>query len=318
MQLSAIVPTHDRPVALRRCLESLQAQTVERSSFEVVVVDDGSFGDVAGLLDTVASQGPVVMRCERQPPSGLNTARNLGVSVAVGDVIAFLDDDTLVAPGWAAALLSAFGSNPCDAVGGRVELALDGPAPEWLGARRYYLAEYDLGPESRWIEGDDPVPVGANCAIRRGVLDRVGGFHPGLDRIGTSLISNGDTELFRRLQARGGKLRYEPRASVTHCVASERLTVAYFLKRHYAQGVSDELLLTIQGQPPTLSRQAAVARKLLSELAPIGNRLCRDVLRGRGTVMARFDASYLVGRLRGAAMAVPGQLQIEPKPSAEL
>ncbi len=303
MRLSAIVPTHNRPVALRRCLQTLQAQDAPPSSLEVVVVDDGSPPEagIEALVQEISALGPVEMRCESIALSGLNEARNRGASVSTGEVLAFIDDDTLVSPGWATALLRAFEQHPCAAVGGRVELQLDGPAPEWLARRRYYLAEYDLGPEPFWltgelIDGRDPFPVGANCAVRRRDFNAHGGFLVGLDRIGRSLISNGDTEFFRRLHATGGRLRYEPGASLVHCVPTDRLTVRFFVKRHYAQGYSDQLLLALGGDRPDRHIQGFLLRKLGAG----AKRLAKDVLRGRGTVEGRFDVAYWIGRLSAA------------------
>lgn len=229
MTLSAIVPTHERPTVLRQCLETLRDQHVDPERFEVVVVDDGSASDIAAIVGDVAAGGPIRMLCERQSLTGLNGARNRGAAVAGGDVLAFLDDDTLVSPGWAQAMLSAFERHPCAGVGGKVKLQLTGPPPPWLAVRRYYLAEYDLGQEPHWLKGD-PVPVGANCAVRRSDFERMSGFHLGLDRIAGSLVSNGDTEFFRRLRAAGGRLRYEPNATVVHSVPADRLTVDFFLK----------------------------------------------------------------------------------------
>ena len=257
MQLSAIIPTHNRPDQLRRCLESLRQQDVDSSALEVVVVDDGSTEAIEPIVLQAAAGGVIPMRCERQDLAGLNAARNQGASVSTGPLLAFLDDDTVISPGWARALITAFEDPACSAVGGRVELELAAPAPPWLAGRRQYLAEYDLGPDPRWLksettghggEGGDPLPVGANCAVRRSVFDRVGGFRQGLDRIGDSLVSNGDTDSFRRPRARGGALRHEPSAQVIHCVPAERLTVDYFIRRQHAQGVSDELLLAQDGQ----------------------------------------------------------------------
>jgi GT2 family glycosyltransferase len=247
------------------------------------------------------------MGCERQRLSGLNGARNRGVAVAAGELLAFLDDDTLVSPGWARAVMGAFDSQPCAAVGGKVELSLAGPEPDWLAERRYYLAEYDLGSDARWLSGDpwrggDPLPVGANCAVRRGDFDRVGGFHLGLDRIAGSLVSNGDTEFFRRLRTAGGAFWYEPEARVVHCVPAERLTIEFFTRRHYAQGVSDELLMMLGGEAPTWRRRYRLAREVVHAAKILAN----DVRRGRGTVNARFWASYWAGRLSAVGKCPPG------------
>jgi glycosyltransferase involved in cell wall biosynthesis len=308
MKLSAIVPTHNRPEVLRDCLETLQAQEVDPSALEVIVVDDGSSVDIGAVVAAVADRGPIAMRCDRLELTGLNGARNRGASLASGEVFAFLDDDTLVSPGWAAALLRAFERHPCAAVGGKVELRLDGPEPAWLPRRRYYLAEYDLGADPFWlddelVDGRDSSPVGANCAIRQSEFQRLAGFRGGLDRIADSLVSNGDTEFFRRLRASGGRMRYEPEAAVIHCVPADRLTVDFFVKRHYAQGVSDELLLGLRGEPASWRRRMQLGGKLWEG----SKRLAKDVLRGRGTVEGRFQLSYWMGRARalGKAPATP-------------
>ena len=306
MRLTAIVPTHNRPDVLRQCLETLAAQDIEPSALEVVVVDDGSPSDIAAVVAGVSDHGAIEMRCERQELTGLNGARNRGASVARGDVLAFLDDDTLVSPGWAATLLRAFEREPCAAVGGKVELQLAGPEPEWLTTRRYYLAEYDLGSEPFWLDGDlvdgrDALPVGANCAVRRSDFDVVGGFRSGLDRIKDSLVSNGDTEFFRRLRAVGGRLRYEPDARVVHCVPADRLTVEYFAKRHHAQGISDELLLSVERGPGSWGRRWLFARRI----AGAAGLLCRDVLHGRGTVNGRFELNYWAGRFSAVGVSPP-------------
>ena len=269
------------------------------------MVDDGSDApaEIQSVVKDAARDADIQMRYERLALGGLNGARNHGASVAQGDVLAFLDDDTLVSPGWAAALLRTFEQQPCAAVGGKVQLRLDGPEPAWLSTRRYYLAEYDLGPEPCWltgelIDGRDPFPVGANCAVRRSDFNALGGFVTGLDRIGKSLVSNGDTEFFRRLHATGRTLRYEPEAGVIHCVPGDRLTVKFFAKRHYAQGYSDQLLLTMGGHAPDWPTRA----HLLGKLRQGATRLGKDVLKGRGTVEARFEIDYWAGRLAATGM----------------
>jgi GT2 family glycosyltransferase len=301
MRLSAIVPTHNRPAALRACLATLQHQDADPAALEVVVVDDGSEEDVSALVAEIAATGPIPMRCQRQPTSGLNGARNSGADVSSGEVLAFLDDDTLVSPGWASAMLAAFTDHPSAAVGGRVELKLDGPEPDWMRSRRNYLAEYDFGSEPRWLDRE-PVPVGANCAVLRSEFERIGGFRTGLDRIGRSLVSNGDTEFFLRLRTYGGRLRYEPAAHVLHCVPADRLTTRYFARRHYAQGVSDELLFADRGEPVSWRGRVGRARFL----AAGANWVLKDLLRRRSVLDGWFNMQYWAGRLATYGKAPPG------------
>lgn len=307
MKLSAIIPTHDRPDQLRRCLRTLCAQEIDASRFELVVVDDGGTGDTRRIVSELADRAAIVMRCERQDLAGLNVARNLGAAAATGSVLAFLDDDTLACEGWAQALLRAFADPQCAAVGGRVELDLPGRPPSWLAGRTQYLAEYDLGPDPRWLRGDpvqggDPLPVGANCGVRRSDFDRLGGFRPGLDRIGSSLVSNGDTDFFCRLRAMGGAIRYEPAARVLHCVGPERLTARYFARRQYSQGVSDELLLAYQGQRFSWLHRLGLARMVGRTAALMG----RDLAHGRGRTNGLLEMGYWLGRLAATAGRHPG------------
>lgn len=290
-RLSVIIPTRDRPELLRDCLQTVQRQRVVDDRLEVVVVDDGSERELGPVIESAPGQVPV--RLVRQDPEGLNPARNRGAEAAAGDLLAFVDDDTLLASSWAEAVLAAFEHRACAGMAGRVKLRFEGDAPSWVARpQREYLAEFDLGERPRWLD-QGPVPVGANCAVRRSELDRVGGFRPGLDRVGGSLVSNGDVEFFRRLRRLGGRLRYEPGAQVAHRVGAERLTREFFRRRAYAQGVSDALLAAEDG-PPWVVRVTREGWRC-GRTAPV---LARGLLTGQGSMNALQWASYCRGRLR--------------------
>lgn len=286
--LAVVIPTRDRPDLLRDCLRGLTTQTF--SDIEVLVVDDGSLTPLAPL---VASVDPS-FRCHRHDPVGLNTSRNAGAELTTAPLIAFLDDDTLVPPTWSGAVVRAFTETACAGVGGRVTLDMPTAPPRWLTAkRRRYLAEFDLGPSRRWLD-DGPVPVGANCAVRRSEIDRIGPFADGLDRVGASLISSGDTEFFLRLQRQGGRLLYDPDTCVAHRVASERMSVEWFHRRAHAQGVSDGRLAAHVGGPrrsPSRRRLREHARA--ARAVPI---LAKGLAQGRGATNARLWLSYCRGR----------------------
>ncbi len=102
MKISVIIRSRDEAPRLRLTLASLAEQ-----ADEIVVVDDGSIDDTAEM---VAEAGA---RCVRHPVSqGRSAASNRGAVVATGDVLVFLDGDTLAAPGMVAAHRAAHRGRP--------------------------------------------------------------------------------------------------------------------------------------------------------------------------------------------------------------
>ncbi len=97
MRVSFVVPTFRRPDALRSTLDALLRVDYPPSSYEVVVVDDGS-GDSTPELVRGLAESDSRIRYHPQPNSGVATARNNGARAASGDLLIFLDDDMLVEP----------------------------------------------------------------------------------------------------------------------------------------------------------------------------------------------------------------------------
>jgi len=94
-ELSVVVPTHDRARELVQLVDSLAAQDLEPSRFEVIVVDDGSAAPVEPLLARRAV--PFALRVERQELAGPGAARNRGVALARAELVVFFNDDAVPA-----------------------------------------------------------------------------------------------------------------------------------------------------------------------------------------------------------------------------
>ena len=235
--ISVVIPTRDRIEMLVRTLRSLAA-AADSGELEVLVVDDGSDPPIAEALE--GDVDGLELRVLRQEGAGLNAARNTGIAETSGSVVAFLDDDVLVEREWVRGLRAAFGEGSSIAVAaGRALPDSERPVPEWIEAQKLqYISILDLGDEPGPLPPHTG-PVGANLAVSRAWLERVGGFRAGLDREGRSLISGGDTDLVRRIEAAGGEVVYWPAATVHHFVPPERLTRSWFRRRAEAQGVSD-------------------------------------------------------------------------------
>ncbi|HWW62876.1 MAG TPA: glycosyltransferase [Thermoanaerobaculia bacterium] len=115
MSVSVVIPTYNRAATVGRAIDSVLAQGV---ACEIVVVDDGSTDDTASRLAAYGDR----IRVVTQPNGGVAAARNAGLRVATGDVIAFLDSDDEWLPGKLARQLSLLESDPRVAlVGGNAE-----------------------------------------------------------------------------------------------------------------------------------------------------------------------------------------------------
>jgi glycosyltransferase involved in cell wall biosynthesis len=116
LPLTVALCTRDRPELLRRALDSLAAQVPPPA--EVLVIDNAPRD--ARTRAVVEGIGGGV-RYAAEPVPGLDFARNRALAAASQEVVAFLDDDAVAGPGWAAALLAPFADPRVGAVTGRVE-----------------------------------------------------------------------------------------------------------------------------------------------------------------------------------------------------
>ena len=231
--ISVVVCTRDRPQSLARCLEALRALDYER--FEVIVVDNAS--REPSTADAVAA---TPFRYVREDHPGLDWARNRGAAEARYDIVAYTDDDVRVDPQWVQGVARAFASSETAAMTGLV-------LPGELETRAQHLFQVysrgmSKGTKAKQFNGavmsarekitTHFLGVGANMAFRRSVLQRLGGFDTALD-VGTPSAGGGDLDIFHRVLAAGGTIRYEPQALVWHY---DRRTMEGFRTQLYSNG----------------------------------------------------------------------------------
>lgn len=95
--VSVVVPTYNRGAAIASTIESVLAQTLKASEFEIVIVDDGSTDDTWEFLQSAYANHPQI-RLFRTPNGGVAKARNFGLEQARGEFTAYLDHDDLWKP----------------------------------------------------------------------------------------------------------------------------------------------------------------------------------------------------------------------------
>lgn len=267
IRVSAVVCTFDRPGALRRSLASLACQSLPRSSFEVIVVDNGPRAFAAALVGEEFPEARYI----RESHAGLSRARNAGLREAGGALVAYLDDDAEAAPDWLERIWAAFscGEPAPGCIGGRVDPVWEAPPPTWLSRELHdCLSLLDLS-ESRVVLQPGQWIVGCNMAFRRTLLERIGGFRESLGRRGRDLASMEEILALRQVRAAGFECHYDPAVRVRHHIPAERLEKAWFRRRLFWNGVSTARMEAELGRLSSpLGRLRRIASAALSLASP--------------------------------------------------
>jgi glycosyltransferase involved in cell wall biosynthesis len=211
--------------------------------WNVIVVDNNSTDDTRDVVTSRIASYPVELRYTFEMRQGKSHALNSGLTTTNAAIVAFTDDDVRVSEGWlAAACRPILDTATIDYTGGPVHPIWGQSCPPWLDQTRSdlwgTLAILDYGREPFIFEERRRVPIGANMAVRRSLIDRIGGFDPELGRRGNSLLGQEQAEFFCRSRAAGSRGMYVPAMVLHHHVPASRLTRSYFRRWWFWKGVS--------------------------------------------------------------------------------
>jgi glycosyltransferase involved in cell wall biosynthesis len=268
--VSVIVATRNRAALLGRALDALSRQDWPAGRFEIVVADNGSTDGTAVTVQTAArmDHAPPIRYLHVAEP-GKSAAVNAALAHASGGLIAFTDDDVRPAPEWIARLAGAFDRTGADFAAGRILPEWEEPPPAWLSPALYgVLAIPDNGTSALDIgdgSGAAVIPIGANMAVRRHVVERLGGLHTGLGKLEGTLRTGEDHEFYLRMRAAGYRGVYEPAALVWHLVPADRLVPSYFFRWLHQNG--RDVARLERAYPPDVRRWLGVPRYRWREAA---------------------------------------------------
>jgi glycosyltransferase involved in cell wall biosynthesis len=294
--LTVVVPTRDRPEMLAACLAALRADLADAD--EIVVADSAS-ADARAVAAAAELAGARVVRCDRP---GASLARNAGWRESRHELVAFVDDDVRVRPGWADALVAGFADDGIGFVSGRVVVPVEQAAAERPVAISSRTERERLHPG---LSGD--LGASANLAVRRRALVGVGGFDETLGP-GSWAASAEDLDLLDRLFRDGWTGQFEPQAVAEHDQWRTRPQLIR-LDWRYGKGMGVRLARLARWDRPR-------ARRLLREaVIEQGVRPVLDDLRhgyefGAVTVATRTLATVL-GLLVGTLGAVVRGTKLE-------
>lgn len=237
--ISIIIATKDRSAELKALLNSIrQVRGLDKFQLEIIVGDNNSTDGTWDTLVSESKQFPALHPLKVKTP-GKSSVLNQAIRVAQGEVMAFLDDDVVVDVGWLEAIENFFktGNYPVGQGAIRIQVT-DGEGSE----TRRLLQRYRTIPNLEF--GLDVQEVhslnGANFAVLRTGLDKVGGFN---ERLGPGASGTSeDVDFARRLLREGFRLGYMREAIVYHRIDASRLTEDYFRSHHKRQGHSRILM----------------------------------------------------------------------------
>jgi glycosyltransferase involved in cell wall biosynthesis len=197
--VSVIIPVFRGMETLGACLHALDAQSYP--SYEVIVVDNGGNPGIAELCQT----HPKVRLCHHRTP-GSYSARNAGIAVAQGQIIALTDADCVPDRDWVRNGAEGLARNACRMAGGRIEPSFArAGAPSAIELCDVIL--HTMNQEQTLRECTSV--AGANMWLHRSLFDRLGGFNE-------ALYSAGDCELTQRARQHHEKIVYLADAVVHH------------------------------------------------------------------------------------------------------
>jgi GT2 family glycosyltransferase len=225
---------------LNDVLKSFSAlQPAPGITFEIIIVDNNSVDNTRDIVRQWQSHDAYQIHYFLEKKQGSSHARNRAVNEAKGTWLWFLDDDIYLDEYWLQAVAESLREYPdAMAMAGMIMLEFERTEPEWLPevAKNYY-GMTRFGDNPRVLKHKE-YPIAANAAIRREVFDQIGLFNSELGRVGCSLISWDETELFMRLHMSGSQIIYTPHVIVRHRITKQRLTKLWLIRRIFSDGIS--------------------------------------------------------------------------------
>lgn len=238
IRVSLIVPTYNRAEYLNKSLETFANQTLDKSSYEIILVDNNSSDDTKKVFNILLNKFPEHnWTYFFEPKQGLHFARNRGILLSRGEVVVFGDDDIEASPKWLESLLTSFEKDEKIGIaGGPIIPIWDKPPPEWIydyGTKEVHgvFAYLNYGNESKYLENE--ILFGCNFAIRKKIAIEIHGSGP--DTFPDNMIhysGYGERAMELRVEAKGYKCYYNAEAVVEHHCPVSRCTLAYFANRY--------------------------------------------------------------------------------------
>lgn len=282
--VSVIIPTYTKARWgwLEEAIASVRAQTVPAS--EIIVVVDHN----PDLLEEISREFSDIIAVPNIGGRGVSGARNSGVKASRGEIVAFLDDDSIARHDWLAILLRHITTPGVVGVGCYSDGLWDTPCPSWfpgefswtIGVSYSGLPKEPTAMRNVWTSA---------MLVKRSAFEEVGGFREDFGKIGNRSLPE-DTDLCLRIAAavqEDAVWMWDPEKVMQHRVPAGRATFGYLMSRCFLQGWGKAAMAHMDGFDESTSSERHYALRILP--AGIGRGL-KDALRGDLSGLGRSGA----------------------------
>lgn len=240
--LTAIICTYNRARYVGKLLESIAANDLAKTEYELLLVDNNCTDNTREVCESFAAAHPdVIFRYTTESEQGLSAAKNRGIKEAKGDIIVYIDDDALVDPWYLRTYAEWFATHPeTMACGGPIEPLYETSEPDWM-------TPYTKALLTAWMNYGEKVreyprgryPGGGNAAYRKEVFEQVGGFNTALGRKGGNLMGSEEKDIFDKMHTLNMQILYLPEPVLHHCIPQAKLEKPYFDRLTLQMGISE-------------------------------------------------------------------------------
>jgi len=226
--ISVCVCTYKRPRHLETLLDALQNQDIAGGfSYGLVVVDNDPLRSAEKVVQQKVGQSSIPITYHVEPEQNIALARNKAVANAIGDFIAFIDDDEVPSGHWLSTLYKALGDFDADGVLGPVLPHYEAAPPKWVLRGRFHeRPSHETGEVLHWTNTRT-----GNALFRRALFaDGRTSFRPEFGSGGE------DRDFFKRMITVGHRFIWCAEAPVYEAVPVHRCTRSFMLRRALLRG----------------------------------------------------------------------------------
>lgn len=317
ISISIVICTYNNASLLGRTLATIEQQEIpEGLRWSALVVDNNSTDGTSETVQRYVQRELIPgLRYVLEEQQGLAYARRRAVQETDTELIAFVDDDCLLAPNWVEqAVTFCYGHPNLGAVGGKVQLLWEVTPNEIALRYASMLAEQNFGDAPHRVCSIGL--VGAGIVLRRVALIKCGW----LDRMimtgrrGNKLSAHEDTEMLLRIRNVGYELWYSPTMCLEHYIPRQRMSISYLcrLQRGGSQGLSIVSALANNKKPSFRQRSQTLGSAVFRFARFALSIVIRDLLLKQRIPSPEQKMLFynLLGQLEGAWNALPGRFTI--------